>query len=66
MRSWVFQKIEMLDLFADTSGWGHLVDPAQAHHSLAADLYREARQQGRKLVTTNCSFTQITKARNFL
>jgi hypothetical protein len=43
----------MSDLFADTSGWGHLVDPTQAYHSLAATIYRAARQQGRKVVTTN-------------
>lgn len=43
----------MADLFADTAGWGHLMDPKQQYHSLAASLYREARSQGRKIVTTN-------------
>ena len=43
----------MPDLFADTSGWGHLLDPTQSYHSLAANVYRMARQQGRKVVTTN-------------
>ena len=43
----------MADLFIDTAGWGHLLDQTQTHHALAASLYREARQQGRKLITTN-------------
>lgn len=43
----------MPDLFADTSGWGSLIDPTQPFHSLAARIYRAARHQGRKLVTTN-------------
>ena len=49
----------MSDLFADTAGWGHLVDPTQAYHSLAATLYRSARQQGRKLITTNYIITEL-------
>ena len=43
----------MPDLFADTAGWGHLVDPTQAYHPLAVTLYRTARQQERKVITTN-------------
>lgn len=43
----------MADLFADTSGWGNLVDTSQPYHALAAALYRMARQQGRKVITTN-------------
>lgn len=43
----------MTDLFADTSGWGNLVDASQPYHALAAALYRMARQQGRKVITTN-------------
>lgn len=49
----------MSDLFADTAGWGHLVDPTQAHHSLAATIYRRARQQGRKVVTTNYVIAEL-------
>jgi len=30
----------MTDLFVDTFFWGHLVDPTQAYHMLAATLYR--------------------------
>ncbi len=43
----------MPELFADTSGWGNLVDPTQPFHAPAAAHYRMARQQGRKVVTTN-------------
>jgi hypothetical protein len=45
--------------FVDTSGWGHLVDPAQAFHRQAAALYRQARQQGSRLVTTNYILTEL-------
>jgi predicted nucleic acid-binding protein len=45
--------------FVDTSGWGHLVDPTQAFHSQAASLYRQARQQGARLVTTNYILTEL-------
>ena len=44
---------DMPDLFADTAGWGHLVDAKQPYHPLAATIYRMARQQGRRIVTTN-------------
>ena len=43
----------MRELFVDTSGWGHLVDPKQAHHSLASSIYRTHLRQGHKFVTTN-------------
>jgi predicted nucleic acid-binding protein len=43
----------MAELFADTSGWGNLVDPTQPFHAVAAALYRSERQEGRKLITTN-------------
>lgn len=49
----------MADLFADTAGWGHLVDRAQPYHSLAATVYRNARHQGRKLITTNYVLTEL-------
>jgi uncharacterized protein len=45
--------------FVDTSGWGHLVDPTQVFHSQAATLYRQARQQGSRLVTTNYILTEL-------
>jgi predicted nucleic acid-binding protein len=40
-------------LFADTSGWGNLVDPTQSFHALAANIYRGARRHASKVVTTN-------------
>jgi predicted nucleic acid-binding protein len=43
----------MPELFADTAGWGNLVDPTQPFHALAANVYRTARKQGCKVVTTN-------------
>jgi uncharacterized protein len=43
----------MPELFIDTSGWGHLVDPKQAHHSLASSICQTYRHQGHRLVTTN-------------
>jgi predicted nucleic acid-binding protein len=49
----------MAGLFCDTSGWGHLVDPAQAHHSLATSLYRTARENKTRVVTTNYIITEL-------
>ncbi len=43
---------DMLDLFVDTSGFGHLVDTTQSYHSLTATIYKTARRQGRKFITT--------------
>ena len=52
-------KTSMNDIFADTCGWGHLIDPSQAYHTLAADIYRHIRQQGAKVVTTNYIITEL-------
>jgi uncharacterized protein len=49
----------MPDIFADTAGWGHLIDPTQAYHARAADLYRSARQQGNKFITSNYILTEL-------
>ena len=49
----------MSDIFADTAGWGHLVDPSQPYHTLAATIYRAARQGGQKLVTTNYILAEL-------
>ena len=43
----------MPDMFADTVGWGHLVDPTQAYHPLAASLYRSARQLSDKVLVSS-------------
>jgi predicted nucleic acid-binding protein len=49
----------MSELFVDTAGWGHLVDPTQKCHSLAATIYRSGRQQGRKFITTNYVIAEL-------
>jgi predicted nucleic acid-binding protein len=49
----------MTNLFADTSGWGNLIDSSQVHHKMAVALYRQARQQKRKVVTTNYIITEL-------
>jgi predicted nucleic acid-binding protein len=49
----------MPEIFVDTAGWGHLVDPTQAYHSLATSLYRGRRQQGYKFVTTNYIIAEL-------
>jgi predicted nucleic acid-binding protein len=49
----------MPELFADTSGWGSLVDPAQPFHSLATSIYRSARNQSQKVITTNYVLTEV-------
>lgn len=49
----------MADLLVDTAGWGHLADPKQTYHSPAVAIYRRARQQGRKFVTTNYVMTEL-------
>lgn len=46
-------------IFVDTAGWGHLVDPTQEFHRQAASLYREARRQGSRFVTTNYILTEL-------
>ena len=43
----------MFDVFVDTSGWGNLVDAGQPLHTAAAAMYREARRERCKIVTTN-------------
>jgi predicted nucleic acid-binding protein len=49
----------MADLFADTSGWGHLLDSRQPFHAQAAHIYHAARQQGQKVITTNYVLLEI-------
>jgi predicted nucleic acid-binding protein len=49
----------MTELFADTSGWGNLIDSTQPFHSMAAALYRTARQQNQKIITTNYILAEL-------
>ena len=41
------------EVFADTSGWANLVDKTQPQFEVAARLYRDIRQRGLRIVTTN-------------
>ena len=34
---------EQIKSEVDTAGWGHLVDPSQAFHAHAAEIYRSGR-----------------------
>jgi predicted nucleic acid-binding protein len=49
----------MSELFADTSGWGHLMDPTQVFHNQAVSIYRTARLQRQKVVTTNYVLVEL-------
>ena len=49
----------MAELFCDTSGWGHLVDPTQPYHTLATNLYRKARNDNRRVITTNYVISEL-------
>lgn len=49
----------MPNIFADTSGWGNLVDASQPFHSLTATLYRLARQKNQKVITTNYVMAEL-------
>lgn len=45
--------------FADTSGWGNLIDPAENFHALAAQLYDARRRQGFVALTTNYIIAEL-------
>ena len=49
----------MPEIFVDTAGWGHLVDPTQEYHSLATKVYRGGRQRGHRFVTTNYVIAEL-------
>ena len=49
----------MTRVFVDTSGWGHLVDPAQQFSGKASAIYKEARYSG-GIVTTNYVIAELT------
>lgn len=49
----------MTPLFVDTSGWGNLVDATEPWHERVVSLYREAKEQKRKLITTNYVLTEV-------
>ncbi len=49
----------MSPIFVDTSGWGNLIDKSQPYHNLMVRLYRSAKQQERRLVTSNYVITEV-------
>ncbi len=49
----------MPDIFADTAGWGHLADKSQPYHALAAYIYRSARQNQQRIITTNYILSEV-------
>jgi predicted nucleic acid-binding protein len=50
---------QMSDVFVDTAGWGHLIDPKQSCHALTVSIYRAGRRSGRRFVTTNYIITEL-------
>ena len=49
----------MKRVFADTSGWGNLIDSTQKHHKTAANIYRNMPHEAYKIVTTNYIITEL-------
>jgi uncharacterized protein len=49
----------MSTMLVDTSGWGNLIDPTQPFHAKAASLYRLARQEKHRIITTNYIISEV-------
>lgn len=49
----------MSKIFVDTSGWGNLIDVSQPYHAIAADLYRNTKQQPSHLITSNYVLSEL-------
>jgi uncharacterized protein len=49
----------MPELFADTSGWANLIDISQPFHSNTAQIYKNARSQKRKIITTSYIISEL-------
>ena len=49
----------MLEIFGDTSGWANLVDRRQRFHSLAKGIYKAARRDRRRIVTTSYVIAEL-------
>lgn len=43
----------MHEIFGDTAGWACLINPREPFHNLAQSIYRKAREQRRRIITTN-------------
>lgn len=51
-------------IFADTAGWGHLLDASQAYHREATMIYRNTRQQNCRFITTNYVIAELAALLN--
>lgn len=49
----------MNTLFVDTAGWACLCDRREQYHAITTHTYRDARNQGRQLVTTNLVLIEL-------
>lgn len=49
----------MAAMFADTSGWGNLIDISQPFHEVASRIYREKRQGGFRIITSNYVIAEL-------
>jgi predicted nucleic acid-binding protein len=49
----------MLEIFVDTSGWGNLVDSSQPYYPLMVQLYHKAKQEKRRLITSNYVIIEV-------
>lgn len=49
----------MKKIFADTSGWGNLIDSTRKYHEPATNIYRSLPHKVCKIVTTNYIITEL-------
>lgn len=49
----------MKELFADTSGWGSLLDPRQRYHAEAKSIFEAAQRLRRTVVTTSYVLSEL-------
>jgi len=46
-------------VFVDTAGWGHLLDSSQLFHRQASSIYRRARRESTRCLTTNYILAEL-------
>lgn len=46
-------------IFVDTAGWGNLFDCTQPFHSQTVKIYRDARQNSYKIITSNYIISEL-------
>ena len=49
----------MKKIFADTAGWGHLIDSTQKYHELAASIYKDSKRKGYRFITSNYIVSEL-------